>query len=372
MKIAPPTTALRTAAALLCIATASGCLAQHSEAIPSDWVTDCVGRMQLSMPGQVEIAAYSAASLAKLFQPTVENGKFEFPDGQSAGYSGSSYNASLRVTHPLSEAQAKNLLEQAEKREARTRDFIWKRKQSLSDNAPRFEEIALTQRGGVAFRVGASYSLTVPVGSNLFHADVSYPGKDWSSVRGEFEALAYGSAPRAIGDVPKTPGVCLPYVFIKDGGDARRYVATTYRLTKHPDVTIMLRDSKAEPISSNTAPDKITPEAQIEFFWRHAYQDPKRMESIWRFLHPIKLANVDGKASFVQLTRVDDQVDYGYLAVAQGDPNAKEDTPNLMLYVIRDAKNAKAKGIEPLGKDEFIKLAQTIATSVRQRPISSQ
>jgi len=131
-------------------------------------------------------------------------------------------------------------------------------------------------------------------------------------------------------------------------------------------------DSKAEPIPRDTIPDKVTPEAQIEFFWQQSYQDRKRMESVWHFLHPVQLANVGGKASFVQLTRWDDQVDYGYLAVAEGDPNSKEDTPNLMLYLIRDAKNAKTKGIEPVGKDEFLKIAQTIAASVKHRPVTAQ
>ncbi|MGJ7529985.1 T6SS immunity protein Tli4 family protein [Variovorax sp. GB1P17] len=369
MKTVQQTALLRAATASLCIATSAvGCHAQNAKTAPSNWITDCVGRMQLSMPGQVEVAAYSASSLEKLFQPIVENGNFEFQDGQVAGYSGSSYNAPLRVTHSLSEAQIKTLLIQAKKGEARTRDFIMKKQKPPSSDAPRFEDLELVQRGGVAFRVNASYSLTVPVGSHLLYADVSYPGKDWSSVRGEFEVLAYGSALRAIGDVPRLPGICLPYVFIKDGGSARRYVSTTYRLMEHPDVTIMLRDSKAESISRDTNPDKVTPEAQIDFFWRQSYQDPKRMESIWQFLRPIKLANVSGKASLVQLTRSDDQIDYGYLAVAEGDPDAEEDTPNLMLYVIRDAKNAKAKGIEPLDKDEFIKLAQTIAASVKHRP----
>jgi hypothetical protein len=74
----------------------------------------------------------------------------------------------------------------------------------------------------------------------------------------------------------------------------------------------------------------------------------------------------------MKLTRQDDQIDYGYLAASAGDHLAKEDTPRLMLYVIRDAKNAQAKGIEPIGKDEFFKLAKDIAASVKRRPVVAQ
>lgn len=74
--------------------------------------------------------------------------------------------------------------------------------------------------------------------------------------------------------------------------------------------------------------------------------------------------------TFVQFERKDGTQDYGYLAVAPGDPEAKEDAPDLMLYVIRDAKNAKAKGIEPVSKEALLEMAQTIAASVKRRPVS--
>ena len=68
--------------------------------------------------------------------------------------------------------------------------------------------------------------------------------------------------------------------------------------------------------------------------------------------------------------RKDDTVDYGYLVVTKGDPAAKEDTPDLMLYVVQDSKNAKAKGIAPMEKEAFLSMAQTIAASVKRRPTS--
>jgi len=83
----------------------------------------------------------------------------------------------------------------------------------------------------------------------------------------------------------------------------------------------------------------------------------------------ITLSGSKGVESFVSIVREDDTVDYGYLVAARGDPDAKEDTPDLMLYVIQDSKNARAKGIEPIGKDAFLEMAQTIAASVKRRSI---
>ncbi len=59
--------------------------------------------------------------------------------------------------------------------------------------------------------------------------------------------------------------------------------------------------------------------------------------------------------------------DFGYLVVTQGNPDAKVDTPDLMLYVIRDAQQAIKRGIKPVPKKEFFKLARQIADSVKHR-----
>jgi hypothetical protein len=74
--------------------------------------------------------------------------------------------------------------------------------------------------------------------------------------------------------------------------------------------------------------------------------------------------------SFVKIVREDGSEDYGYLVVARGDPFAKEDTPDLMLYVVQNSRNAKAKGAVPMSKDAFLELAQTVAASVRRRSLS--
>jgi uncharacterized protein involved in type VI secretion and phage assembly len=83
-------------------------------------------------------------------------------------------------------------------------------------------------------------------------------------------------------------------------------------------------------------------------------------------------ANAGQRSYVVQLTREDKAIDHGYLALVRGDPKAKEDTPDLMLYIVQDSKRAKAKGKEPMTKDAFIAMAERVAASVRLRPVSGK
>ena len=87
--------------------------------------------------------------------------------------------------------------------------------------------------------------------------------------------------------------------------------------------------------------------------------------------HTFRLAGIEGEYSVVELTRKDDTIDYGYFASAIDDPEKIANPTNLQMFVIRDAQNAKAKGVEPMPKDEFIQLAKAIAATVQKRPVST-
>ena len=147
-----------------------------------------------------------------------------------------------------------------------------------------------------------------------------------------------------------------------------RDIAVTYRLRDHPDVTVLLKDATAA-----SAPNKevLTAKYRTNDFWAQYGGGTTDFKSAWSpVARDVNLAGQSGMQTFVQFVRKDGTQDFGYLAVAPGDPDAKEDTPDLMLYVIRDAKNAKAKGIEPVSKEALLEMAQTIAASVRRRPVS--
>ena len=69
----------------------------------------------------------------------------------------------------------------------------------------------------------------------------------------------------------------------------------------------------------------------------------------------------------MSITRKDDSRDFGYLVIVPGDPQSKTDAPQLSLLVVREAKHARAKGIEPIDEKASIKLAEQIAASVQVR-----
>ena len=67
------------------------------------------------------------------------------------------------------------------------------------------------------------------------------------------------------------------------------------------------------------------------------------------------------------MTREDGTQDFGYLLVIRGEPDAKDDRPDLTMYVIRDAANAKAKGVEAVSKEQVLEMGRAVAASIRHR-----
>jgi hypothetical protein len=355
--------------ALFIMTSLGGCRAND---VPTDWKSDCVGRIQLSFPGDVEVAANSAKTAEAGYIIGNDQPRFEFADGQYAGWSTLVYLGRLYASHPLSAAERERLAMSARQSAFRTLDAVRKKKKDKAGNALVFEELDTKPFVGEASRVNAAYNASLFVGDTLFW--ISLPGYDttWKDQRNVVDGLLAGLASRQIGSIPIKPGVCVPYMFVGDDGQPRRHIAMTYRLREHPDITIMLEDSSAVEIDPKANPEVYDPEGISDSFWsRYDNTYRKSLRSVWSTPYRrIKLADSKGLESFVKIVRDNDAVDYGYLVVARGDPKAKEDTPDLMLYVIQDSKNAKAKGIEPLGKDAFLAMAQTVAASVKRRPTS--
>lgn len=188
-----------------------------------------------------------------------------------------------------------------------------------------------------------------------------------------YQTLIAGLRPRHIFDVPKDPCVCLPYLFVKN--ETGRHIGMTYRLKAHPDITVWLEDASAVTIGPHMNPAKFTAKGKAAFFWEQHQQILQGIKSLWSFNQAFKdttLAGQKGVKTFVELIREDKEQtkDYGYLVSVRGNPEAKDDTLDLMLYVIQDSINATKRGIKPLGKGEFLNMAETIAASVKRRGTS--
>ena len=171
---------------------------------------------------------------------------------------------------------------------------------------------------------------------------------------------------REIFEVPKEQGLCLHHAFLPDDGTLPRAVAMTYRLIDHPEIEIYFSDNFANH------DDKSTPEQIIKTFWQlwgsGAYAKKLQLINphIPGVVHfpDVELAGFKGKRSLVEITNPDGSLDYGYFAFVRGDKNAKEDRPDLTLYVV--GKNVNATGT-PLTKDEIEGIANHIAKSIKRR-----
>lgn len=346
----------------------SACSAQEP-VVPSDWKKDCVGRMQLRVPGLADVAANSFKMLAAEYNVRTLQPRFEFADGQQAGYSRQYYIGRFFVSHSLRPDERKALLKAAGDGEQRAKTYAAKEKTDGYGKPLIFERFDVSPKQGTAYTVNGDMVMTIALDQTVVRAVSNDRQGDVQKVRSDFAIKSLGLALRPLGELPKAPGVCFPYAFIKDDGQQDRSIGITYRLQDHPDVTIWLEDSSASAPMPEQDPDKFTADYRTNFFWTQRYQDRTTLKLLSRKTTDNLMDGRKGVATVVELVRKDGiTTDYGYLAVVRGDPEAKQDTPDLMLYVIRDAKNATDKGKQPMDKDELIKMAQTIAASVRHRP----
>lgn len=235
--------------------------------------------------------------------------------------------------------------------------------------------VSVAPQTGMAWDYGknryAHRYVSLSLGRHILGITYANRPEDRERVEKEYRTLLDGIRQRPLFDVPHEPGVCLPYAFIRDDGTTRRHIGMTYRLREHPDVTIWLEDANATADGPHVRSETLTARYRAKFFWEQDYKNAKRVASEWT--PGYRRTEIDGREAvetFVKLVRYEDNIeDYGYLAVVRGDPDAAEDSPDLMLYVIRDAANATKRGIAPIGRDELLEMARTIAASVRKRPV---
>ena len=365
----------RLANIIFCVCGLSGFMSV-SLAATTNWKRECVGRMELSFPQYADVSAHLPATLFSNMKVGDAQPKTHFIDGQEDGYTSFHVHGLMFVSHPVNKMEAERLMEAKKKSRLEAQRRNKDRPVDDFGNKRKFAFIDTPVHSTVGWRVNAAYSVMTFVGSSSIlwsgGSNGSSIEKDLSDRARFFEKLLHAE-PRSFGVVPEKNGLCLPYVFVSDDGSEARHIAVTYRLKSHPDITIWLQDTNGGPIPKGFDPRKFTAEYDNEFFWTLNYQEPKKYRPAWHWppLRSIRLAGMDGRASFMELTRDDDTIDYGFFAAARGDPNKEADPTNVQMFVIRDAKNAIAKGIKPMEKDEFIKLAQTVAASVKKRPVTA-
>ena len=309
---------------------------------------------------------------------------FFFTDGREARYSRVTFEGDVSVfatAHPpgtfaqVIEIAKKTRMEEKKKLLAEGKRNTAARIQFYSDLMP--ETFRIDDGWGAKFymrRMGRLYTYWVsnPYSPNTSKALEKKPltVKETTKFNALLEQSLKRFRPRALFDIPPETdnGLCMPYVFIadedKNKGKIHREIHVTFRLKAHPDVEIYFMDDSA------TMPDpnlKVVMDAkrELESFWRQYREKELQLEGgLERGFRTVHLAGREGVATRVNITRQDDAEDYGYTAYVKGDDVAVEDTPNLMLYVIRTAAHTRGT---PMSKNEVFKLAEQIAASVKRR-----
>lgn len=339
----------------------ASCVVHAGEKTPGNWRADCVGRMQLSFPGDVEIAAMQPRDfIGMVARQGVKDDKF--PDGQDAVWSDLDHFGLAHISHKLDSADAARLSFEIQQR--------WEDMKAFAQEQ-RLGKAPTIGVSGKAWREEDGYRAFLIIGSTALSWASFTDIADMPRVDAFYQVLIGGLRERATFDAPKEPGVCLPYLFVKDDGTPTRHVGMTYRLKDHPDITVSLKEGSALTIGPRMNAEKFTAKYKAYQFWMQRFQVRSAMRSLLPFDQDFlttSFAGQRGVKTFVQLTSEDEVTqDLGYLIAVRGDPEAKEDKPDLMFAVLQNSINARKRGIEPLDKDAFYKLAETIAASVKRR-----
>lgn len=340
-------------------------------ALSSNLKTECVGRYQITLPSKVETALISDI---RMDDHTVSP-RFQFSDGSTA-----SFSTGPEVSRLVSENEF-NIFHSSYL-DVRN-EFIKQLIRQGNKKAQSITVLDITDTKPASFGLEANDYAEKFIYANQ-HLFYFYGSDDNSNFIKTGLLSTFQS--RALYKIPNQPGVCFPYGFFADDGKKTRNIGVTMRLIDHPDVEIFFKDS-SYPL---TAMDTLTPKQIIETFWEFGNRQViKQAKMDWHGYRSIKMDNRDGTGLFVTLTRYDHSTyhgneseslgvpadggtDYGYVAVVKGDPKAKEDTPSLMMYVIRTAARARAKGIEPVSKDDIKAIAESVMASIKRHPITPE
>jgi hypothetical protein len=331
---------------------------------------DCVGRLEIMLPSDADVAAYSFIRFSEEVSAGTGQPHFQFDDGQNAGWSHVAYGQQVFISHRLTPEQIAKIKEQF--------SFVKQTLQAKAQNNKTAQKRGIddvTVPGGstVAWSILSSIRALVQVDQHLISLIVDKQDKGLDASRRALADIAAKTVYRPIFNSPKAPGICMPYAFIGDNNTELRSVATTYRLKEYPDLIVSLQDGSAVTYTVPIREKNALPEVENEDFWQQyaLNGNVQKISSVWKpnTLRQVSMAGRKGLASFVQIDRKDGSVDFGYMAAVRGDPKASEDAPDMQFFVIGDGSRARAKGATPLQEEQFLEMAQKMVASVRHRPI---
>ncbi|WP_458371928.1 T6SS immunity protein Tli4 family protein [Pseudomonas lactis] len=374
---------------LVCfIGSLSFALQAKPQVIPDDWKTECVGYFQISLPGEVEIGVVQN-------DPNPSKGTHNLQNTGNQFFAESRYlKGSVRTSPILPESSFSRIKDEKSK-------LAEKSRKDVAGETPINVLDYKSEKKSLTYSFSSKHGTTGVV--YLYQAGRIY--FYWQSeaelaateaqimIRSNQAKFLQNFRARALYEVPQEKGFCMPYGFVKDDSPQHRSMGTIMRLIDHPDVRILFRDQSASIVENFKKEENASVEKELRAFWEGADWGGVKYQALgFRKFPSVQMGGYKGRSTFVEITRPsytpisecawDDEdfskaekklagctpptLDYGYIAYVKGDPDAKEDTPNLLLYVMQDSKNGP-DGKATIGKDELRKMANTIAASIKRR-----
>lgn len=401
---------------------ASGVLLLSHVALSQEWKNECVGYYQMQMPDNLEVALYPVEDLLHPKKQPESDGDIKTRQYASPGvtfgetysmshieaiqaqfsefyYDGYELDISSESQVPIDFADYKervkndinfsiNVIRQYEEKNFRQfndpmtpkAEFDRKHGYLIKDYPDAF--VDYDNRGYTIYRSSGKRLYQFWGNDEKDTGDKSQTAERQVQ-KSEPEVLSLLSRfkPRRLYEVPAAQGFCIPYGFIAgDSGHEPRNMAVTYRLKDHPDVTIFFQDLGMEPGAGFQRPENESAKDFVLYLWNRKYQlsaaEKELIKPKWR---AIKMDGRDGLGTFAKAIYRDVPVydynghvsnrlnytSYGYVAYVQGDHNARNLEPDLLLYVMQDSRQARNN--KPMDKDEIEKIAEHIIGSVKRR-----
>lgn len=323
----------------------------HGREAPAVEKMECAGQFKFALPGPVEFALTQREAFLDC------NGQdyIAFADESMPREAAFALSRKVDISRETSREDFTTLRAEAlAMTQKDKKDLIRKGKNDIADLIKPFE---LGGPDAFAWSSAAGVEVFFYKGGHIYRFNAHSDGtqKDEGARAKEFFA---NMKARKMFEVPSEKGICYPYSFLKTDKPLEYTAGVGMRLTEHPEVEILVRDS--EPLAPNN-PMKMDPQAKIKFFMETLLTDTfSKIDYHWQ-LKPFVLAGSPGKAAFVNVRRGDKQNDVVFIASVPGVATKTGPARDLLLYVSRNA--SLAKGV-PMSEPKFRELAEAIAKSV--------
>ena len=185
----------------------------------------------------------------------------------------------------------------------------------------------------------------------------------------DYKQIAENFRRRELNEIPTEVGACMPYGFIRDDGQVPIHFQTTFRLNDHPEVEVSIfeeseRGKKEAKITRDREHSALV--WNVDGFFEDHYYWTKSLSRgfIFNRYHSLTMNGKNALWSRGNYTAPNGSKNITFVAAVLGDQN----NPHIEVAVARYTGYAQGT---PMSDEEVIDLGKRIAASVRVRPTSN-